>query len=86
MLGHFPADKTHDALDRLGVITAPTLVTSGEMDWQVPTRYGLEVQRRIPGAAMYVFRGAHSSHIAFYEMADEWNEYTLAWLLRREVL
>ena len=86
MLGHFHADKTHDALGRLGVITAPTLITSGEMDWQVPTRYGLEVQRRIPGAAMHVFRGAHSSHIAFYEMAEEWNQFTLAWLQHQKAL
>jgi len=56
------------------------------MDWQVPTRYGLDVQRKIPGATMHVFRGPNSSHIAFYEMADEWNEFTLAWLQRRDAL
>ncbi len=82
MLGHFHADKTHDALDRLHRIGAPTLITSGEVDWQVPTRYGLEVQRRIPGSTMHVFRGPSSSHIAFYEMVDEWNAFTLGWLQR----
>jgi len=82
MMGHFHADKTHDALDRLGRIAAPTLITSGEMDWQVPTRYGLEVQRHIPGSTLHVFGGPHSSHIAFYEMAEEWNDFTLAWLRR----
>jgi pimeloyl-ACP methyl ester carboxylesterase len=82
MLGHFHADKTHDTLDRLGTIAVPTLITSGEMDWQVPTRYGLEVQRRIPGSTLHVFRGPSSSHIAFHEMADAWNEFTLAWLRR----
>jgi len=83
MIGHFHADKTHDALDRLSSITVPTLITSGEVDWQVPTRYGLEVQRRIPGSTMHVFRGPHSSHIAFHEMVDEWNEFTLGWLRRQ---
>ncbi len=83
MLGHFHADKTHDALDRLGAVEAPTLITSGEVDWQVPTRYGLEVQRAIAGSTMHVFRGPHSSHIAFHEMADEWNAFTLAWLDRQ---
>jgi pimeloyl-ACP methyl ester carboxylesterase len=83
MIGHFHADKTHDALDRLSSITVPTLITSGEVDWQVPTRYGLEVQQRIPGSTMHVFRGPHSSHIAFHEMADEWNEFTLGWLRRQ---
>ena len=83
MLGHFHADKTHDALDRLSVISVPTLITSGDVDWQVPTRYGLEVQRRIPGSTMHVFTGPHSSHIAFYEMADEWNAFTRGWLDRQ---
>ena len=83
MLGHFHADKTHDALDRLASIAVPTLITSGEVDWQVPTRYGLEVQRAIVGSAMHVFRGPHSSHIAFHEMAEEWNAFTLGWLDRQ---
>lgn len=82
MLGHFHADKTHDALDRLHRIQVPTLITSGEVDWQVPTRYGLEVQRRIPGSTMHVFTGPASSHIAFHEMAEEWNLFTLSWLRR----
>ena len=83
MLGHFHADKTHDALDRLGSIAVPTLITSGEVDWQVPTRYGLEVQAAIAGAVLHVFRGPHSSHIAFHEMAAEWNAFTLGWLDRQ---
>lgn len=83
MMGHFHADKTHDTFDRLGQITVPTLITSGEVDWQVPTRYGLDVQQRIPGSTMHVFTGPHSSHIAFHEMADEWNAFTLAWLKRQ---
>lgn len=83
MLGHFHADKTHDALDRLTEIDVATLITSGEMDWQVPTRYGLEVQERIPGSTMHVFRGPHSSHIAFHEMPEEWNRFTKGWLDRQ---
>ena len=80
ILGHFHADKTHDTLDRLGSIAVPTLVTSGEVDWQVPTRYGREVHRRIPGAELHVFQGPQSSHIAFHEMPDQWNRFTLDWL------
>jgi len=41
------------------------------------------VQRRIPGSTMHVFAGPHSSHIAFHEMADEWNSFTLGWLKRQ---
>jgi len=83
VLGHIHADKTHDALDRLGFIEVPTLITSGEVDWQVPTRYGLDVQRAIPGSTMHVFRGPHASHIAFHEMVGEWNAFTLGWLDRQ---
>lgn len=86
MLGHFHADKTHDALDRLHRIQVPTLITSGEVDWQVPTRYGLEVQQRIPGSTMHVFTGPASSHIAFHEMAEEWNHFTLSWLRRHSTV
>ena len=83
VLGHIHADKTHDALDRLGSVEVPTLITSGEVDWQVPTRYGREVQRAIPGSTMHVFGGPHSSHIAFHEMPGEWNAFTLGWLDRQ---
>lgn len=81
ILGHFHADKTHDTLDRLHSIAAPTLVTTGEMDWQVPSRYGRAVCDAIPNAEWFCFAGPYSSHIAFHEMADQWNEVTLRWLL-----
>jgi len=80
LLGHLHADRTHDALGRIGSITAPTLITSGEMDWQIPTRYGREVQWWIPGSRMHVFEGPLSSHCAFLEMPDEFNEIALAFL------
>jgi pimeloyl-ACP methyl ester carboxylesterase len=64
-------------------IEVPTLITSGEVDWQVPTRYGREVQERIVGSTLHIFAGPHSSHIAFHEMADEWNTFTLGWLDRQ---
>lgn len=82
ILGHFHADKHHDTLDRLGTIAVPTLITSGEVDWQVPTRYGRAVLERIPDAQLHVFTGPRSSHIAFHEMTPEWNSYTLDWLRR----
>jgi len=77
LLGHLHADRTHDTLARLGEISAPTLITSGELDWQVPTRYGREVEWWIPGSRMHVFEGPFSSHCAFIEMADEFNEVSL---------
>lgn len=80
LLGHLHADLTHDALDRVERIRARTLITSGELDWQVPTRYGREVHERLPGSRLHLFTGPRSSHVAYAEMADEWNAVTLAWL------
>lgn len=80
LLGQFDADRTHDASARLHMIKAPTLITCGEMDWQVPIRYGQEVHERIPGASIHIFRGPYSSHSALFEMAEVFNAFTLAFL------
>jgi pimeloyl-ACP methyl ester carboxylesterase len=80
ILGHIHADQTHHSIDRLPNIAAPTLITSGELDWQVPTRLGLAVHNAIPGSEMHIFRGPYSSHAAFFEMPDEFNRVTLSWL------
>jgi pimeloyl-ACP methyl ester carboxylesterase len=80
ILGHCHADKSHDALDRLGRITVPTLVTCGERDVQVPERYGREVAGRIAGARFHLFRGPRASHLACLEMADEFNRFGLDFL------
>lgn len=80
LIGHLHADLTHNTLEHLDRIQVPTLITSGEMDWQIPTRYGREVQQRISGSLMHVFTGPYSSHMAFLEMADEFNRLTLDFL------
>ena len=72
--------KTHNTLDRLHTITVPTLISSGKMDWQVPTRYGREVNSKIKHADFLLFTGPRSSHIAFHEMPEEWNQKTLIWM------
>lgn len=80
VLGHIHADKKHDTRDRLGDIRCPVLVTAGEMDCQVPPRYGRAVADAIPGARFHLFTGPHASHLACVEMADEFNRVTLDWL------
>jgi pimeloyl-ACP methyl ester carboxylesterase len=80
LLGHLHADLTHDALGRLDRIRARTLVTAGEMDWQIPPRYGRAVHDRIPDSRFHLFTGPNSSHMAFFEMADEFNELSRAFL------
>ena len=81
VIGHIHADKTHDALERLSSIRCPVLVTAGEMDVQVPQRYGREVADRIEEARFHLFEGPSASHLACVEMADEFNRVTLDWLL-----
>jgi len=82
VLGHIHADKTHDAMERLGRIRCPVLVTAGEVDVQVPPRYGQPVADAIPGAEYHLFQGPHGSHLACVEMAEEFNRVTLDWLAR----
>ena len=80
ILGHIHADQTHHTIDRLPKITVPTLITSGELDWQVPTRLGRAVHEAIANSELYMFTGPHSSHSAFFEIPDEFNRITLKWL------
>jgi len=82
VLGHIHADKHHDALERLGRISCPVLVATGENDIQVPPRYGKEVADAVPGADWHLFKGEHASHLSCVEMADEFNRVTLEWLGR----
>jgi len=80
ILGHIHADQTHQTIDRLPAISVPTLITSGELDWQVPIRLGRAVHQAIAGSDFYIFTGPYSSHCAFFEMPDEFNRLTLEWI------
>jgi len=82
LLGHFHADKTHDALDRLDQVQVPTLVTSGQCDAQVPQRYGRQVAERIPGATWHLFQGPRASHLACMEMSEEFNRVGMDFLAK----
>jgi pimeloyl-ACP methyl ester carboxylesterase len=62
---------SHDALDRLPQITAPTLVLAGEIDMIAPPRFGRVVAEAIPGARFEVMPG--EAHQPFQEVPDEWN-------------
>jgi pimeloyl-ACP methyl ester carboxylesterase len=73
MLGHLTADKSHDSVNRLGQITAPTLVTAGDMDYLIPPRYAEQVASLIRGAHYHLFRGPLSSHAYNWEMMAEYN-------------
>jgi 3-oxoadipate enol-lactonase len=63
-----------DSLDRLGDITAPTLVIVGEQDLVTPPWIAREVADAIPGARFEVIRGEGSSHVVPIERPDDFNQ------------
>ncbi|MGY1739640.1 MULTISPECIES: alpha/beta fold hydrolase [unclassified Blastococcus] len=65
------ADLAHDTLDRLGGITAPTLVIVGEQDLLTPPRQAKAVADAIPGARFELLTGPGSSHGLHIERPDD---------------
>jgi pimeloyl-ACP methyl ester carboxylesterase len=74
------ADLAHDTLDRLGDITAPTLVIAGEQDLLTPPWHGRQVADAIPGARHHLFTGPGSSHALGVERAEEFVPMVAGWL------
>jgi pimeloyl-ACP methyl ester carboxylesterase len=62
----------HDSADRVGAISAPTLVTVGELDLVLPPRFSQELVDRIPGARLVVIPAA--GHQPFQEVPAGYNE------------
>jgi pimeloyl-ACP methyl ester carboxylesterase len=62
---------THDTVNRLPQITAPTLVLAGELDVILPPRVGRVVADAIPNAAFDVMPG--EAHQPFQEVPDDFN-------------
>lgn len=54
------ARARHDVWDRLGSITAPTLVASGRYDGIAPMENGAAIASRIPTAEFRVYEGGHA--------------------------
>jgi pimeloyl-ACP methyl ester carboxylesterase len=65
------ADLAHDTLDRLGDITAPTLVVVGEQDLLTPPWQAKAVADRVPGARYELVTGPGSSHGMHIERPDD---------------
>ncbi|MGH2966674.1 MAG: alpha/beta fold hydrolase [Solirubrobacterales bacterium] len=68
---HYRADLAHDTLDRLGHISAPTLVLYGAEDLITLPRYNRRVAAAIPGAELQEIEGG--GHMAFLERPDQCN-------------
>jgi 3-oxoadipate enol-lactonase len=69
-----------DALDRLGTISAPTLVIVGEQDLLTPPWIAREVADAIPGSRFEVIRGDGSSHVVPIERPDDFNRLVSGFL------
>jgi pimeloyl-ACP methyl ester carboxylesterase len=65
------ADLVHDTVDRLGGITAPTLVIVGEQDLLTPPWQAKAVADGIPGARYEFLTGPGSSHGLHLERPDD---------------
>jgi pimeloyl-ACP methyl ester carboxylesterase len=65
------ADLLHDSLDRLGAITAPTVVIVGEQDLLTPPWQAKKVADAIPGARFDLVTGPGSSHGMHIERPDD---------------
>lgn len=60
----------YDIKDRLGDITAPTLITVGRTDWITPVIASQTLHRLIPGSELEIFE--ESGHSPQIEQAQEW--------------
>ncbi|CCG03636.1 alpha/beta fold hydrolase [Blastococcus saxobsidens] len=65
------ADLAHDTLDRLGGITAPTLVIVGEQDLLTPPWQAKKVADAVPGARFELLTGPGSSHGVHVERPED---------------
>jgi pimeloyl-ACP methyl ester carboxylesterase len=69
---------THDALDRLSGITAPTLITVGEQDIFTPLALSRAIHERVVGSELEVF--PNSGHVHHWEALERFNQTVLAFL------
>ncbi|MEP7357368.1 MAG: alpha/beta hydrolase [Anaerolineales bacterium] len=73
------ACRSHNTLDRLPAISAPALLTVGELDIFTPLRLSAEMHARLPGSKLLIFDGC--GHIHHWEDLERFNDQTLQFLL-----
>jgi 3-oxoadipate enol-lactonase len=71
-IGHFAADLAHDAVDRLGGVTAPVLVLHGNEDLITLPRYNARVAKALPNATLEEVPRA--GHLAYLEQPAAVND------------
>ena len=77
-LRQLAACRSHDVAERLGEITAPTLVIHGDSDPLVPLENGRLLAAGIPGARLIVYPGI--GHIPEVECFERFNADLIAFL------
>jgi len=78
ILAQVVATQKHDTLDRLGKITAPTLVLTGDNDLLIPSANSDILAAKIPGAKLTKIPGG--SHGFNFETPDTFNTAVLEFL------
>lgn len=73
---------THDALARLGRITAPALVIAGDRDILTPVDLQRRFAGRIPGARLVCLRGV--GHVVAFEVVERFNRLVRRFMLEVE--
>jgi pimeloyl-ACP methyl ester carboxylesterase len=74
------ATVAHDALARLPAITCPTLITCGEDDMLVPSRFARELAEHVPHAELHIVR--EGGHMWCWEKPDEFNALALDFIAK----
>jgi pimeloyl-ACP methyl ester carboxylesterase len=77
--GQYEAMHTHDTLDRLHSIKAPTLVITGTADRVIPPSCSEAIVSQIPDARLV--KVENGSHAFFFEMRGKFNQEVLSFLL-----
>jgi pimeloyl-ACP methyl ester carboxylesterase len=70
----------HNVESHVSKITAPTQITFGRHDMITSTRFAAAMTDNIPNTELIVFENA--SHAPIYEVVEEFNQKTLAFLQR----
>ena len=78
IMAQVAATQAHDTVDRLGQITAPTLVLTGDGDLLIPPSNSDLIAARIPGARLQKIPGG--SHAFNFETPDTFNAAVLEFL------
>jgi len=78
LIGQYEALRTHNTLDRLHMIMAPTLVITGTEDRVIPPRSSEVIASRIPDARLV--KVENGSHAFFFEMRSRFNQEVLDFL------